>query len=213
MTVLTAVDCEHKYVPNIPDDDKSIQQVNGYVTGSADIRWTDDDFARFPDTTVKLTIAQMPDNNPLADILDVEPGAATDPGAVTWVKTKHAKKEVAVLYADASDVPALYKAIAGAGELAQTYLWLADWNLDENEAAALLGTEYGGFKVTGVQWASPASNPHTLLPGTNYALADCGCDLSVFSPVPRWTEPAARLVSVVAVATFSDGSKKSWSIS
>lgn len=215
MTVLTTVDTISKFVDNIPADFAGIQQVNGYITEvgtTGDIKWTDANWHRFPHY-VEKRIAQLPDNDPAADILDVETGAATDKAAIDWVKMLHAKLQPAVVYVDKSNVASLYSALGAVGELDQTYIWLADWSLDENEAAALLGTEYGGFKVVGVQWASPTSNPRTLLPGTNYTLADCGCDLSVFSPWPEWKGSARHIRSIVAVVTYDDGSKKSWTVS
>ena len=76
------------------------------------------------------------------------------------------------------------------------------------------GIQIGGFRVEMVQWASSSSNPDTILPGTNYTLKSAGCDLSVAIPFSSWKEPAktVSLVSVMAVATYSDGSKKSWSV-
>jgi hypothetical protein len=212
VSVLTAVDTIHKYVTNIPEDNPAIGQVQGYITGDADIRWTSEDWKRFPRYR-ELSIAQLPDNDPAAWVLDVEPNAATDLAAVDWTKKRHAAKRPAFIYVSKDNVAALYRSLAAAKEVDQTYIWLANWNLDQAEAEAMIGTEYEGFKVVGVQWASPTSNPKTYLPGTNYTLADCGCDLSVFAEsLPAWKEPAAHLVSVMAVATYSDGSKKSWSV-
>lgn len=210
-TVLTAVDTIHKYVDNIPANDPQIQRVMGYVTGSGDIPWDKADWDRFPHYE-KLTIAQRPNHDPAADFLDVEPYAAGDAEAIQWVKNRHAAKKSAHIYISASGVAELYKDLAAAKALDQTYLWLADWSLSVSEATALLGTEYDGIKVEMVQWASPTSNPKTLLPGTTYTLADAGCDLSVGIPLSRWREPAVKLVSVMAVATYSDGSRKSWSV-
>ena len=216
-TILTAVDTIHAYVNNIPADSSAIQQVNGYITErnpGDGIKWTEQDWARFPNY-VKKRIAQLPQNDPAADILDVEPGGATDPTAVAWVKARHDAKQAAHIYVDSANVQSLDDALKAADELSQTYLWLADWNLNETEATALLGTDYGGLRVEMVQWASPSSNPNTILPGTNYTLKNAGCDLSVAIPFSTWKEPvkAISLVSVMAVATYSDGSKKSWSVS
>lgn len=216
MTVLTAVDTIHAYVNNIPADSTAIQQVNGYITEAHPgdgIQWTTSDFDRFPHY-VKKTIAQLPYHDPAADILDVETGAATDPEAVLWVQGRHAAKQAAHIYVDKNNVPALFDALKAANELEQTYLWLADWSLNETEARTILGTDFGGFRVEMVQWASPSSNPNTILPGTNYTLKNAGCDLSVAIPFSTWQAPVnpVHLVSVMAVATFSDGSKKSWSV-
>ena len=37
----------------------------------------------------------------------------------------------------------------------------------------------GPFPVKAVQWASPSSNPGTLVPGTGLTLTQANCDLSV----------------------------------
>lgn len=217
MQVLTTVDTIHRYVPNIPADDPAIQAVCGYVTEvggpGGDIEWTSADFGRFPNY-VKHTICQLPAGNPAgAEIIDLETSAATDAEVVRWVKARHDAKLPAHIYADVANVPGVRQAVYGAGEQDQTYLWLANWNLDEQEATALLGTMYEGFMVEGVQWASPTSNPHTLLPGTSFTLLTSGCDLSVTIPFSGWKESTRHLVSVIAVATYSDGTKKSWTVS
>lgn len=214
-TVLTAVDTIHKYVNNIPADSPDIQQVNGYVTQvtpGSDIEWDQADWNRFP-KYVEKTIAQLPANDPSADILDVEQGAAwSEKAIVDWVRMRHAAQEPAHIYISKDNVPRLDALLTQAHLTDQVYLWLADWNLSEAEARLLLGTEYSGFRVEMVQWASPTSNPNTLLPGTNYTLADSGCDLSVAIPFSGWNHSKPHLVSVLSIATFSDGSRKTWSV-
>lgn len=210
--VLTAVDCIHTYVPNIPADNPAIQMVCGYITEvgtTANIKWDASDWARFPHYD-EVTIAQLPSNDPAADILDVETGAATDQAAVVWVRQRHDAGEAAVIYVDAANADDLYNSLHAAGETENVYLWLANWNLTMAQASALLGTVQHGLPVLGVQWASPSSNPRTYVPGTNYQLQDAGCDLSVFHPWPvgpalvpvpvpipvpapsNWTENAVR---------------------
>ena len=51
---------------------------------------------------------------------------------------------------------------------------IADWNLSEHLAGlAAYGDVYAG------QWASPTSNPNTVIPGTNHTLATANVDLNV----------------------------------
>jgi len=57
-------------------------------------------------------------------------------------------------------------------------LWIADWSLSEAEAVRLLSTS-GAYPVVAVQWASPASNPNTTVPGGAKTLAEANLDLSI----------------------------------
>lgn len=72
---------------------------------------------------------------------------------------------------------------------------LADWSLNEEQATALIGTLRHGMSVVGVQWASPSTNPDTVIPGTPLRLAEYNVDLSVVDanwvPSGGFTQSAA----------------------
>jgi hypothetical protein len=55
---------------------------------------------------------------------------------------------------------------------------VADWSLSEAEAAKILTTS-GDYPVVAVQWASPTSNPNTLVPGSHLTLSEANVDLSI----------------------------------
>ncbi|MGP0047848.1 MAG: hypothetical protein ACLPZR_03225, partial [Solirubrobacteraceae bacterium] len=69
-------------------------------------------------------------------------------------------------------------------------IWEADWNLSEAEATARLGTDLGnGAIIASIQFASPTSNPDTVIPGTSITLAQANADLSV--TLDAWMAKAA----------------------
>lgn len=91
---------------------------------------------------------------------------------------------------------------------------LANWDLNEEEASALLGTFIHGMTCVGVQWASDSSNPGTLIPGTNKTLSQVNCDLNVvdaawrpdvWNVVPAPPPPAPAPVSGLLVTVDAAG--------
>ena len=83
--------------------------------------------------------------------------------------------------------------------------WLSNWNLNEAEAAALIGTEIHGMTCRAVQWANPTYNAATLVPGSLLTLADAQVDLSVMDAswlaapkppaAPGWQAQALTMAS------------------
>ena len=178
----TMIDTVGANVSSIP---VTAEKVAGYVTGSGVVPWTAADWARFPHSG-HVRIDQSPAGHaPLAsDVLDVENLAATPATVPTWVKTRMAAgKPFSDVYASRSTVPRIVAALNAAGKPGwyggHVRLWLADWNLSHNDAAALVGTRLDGLLVVAVQWASPSSNPNTPLPGSHLTLRQANCDLSV----------------------------------
>jgi hypothetical protein len=164
---------------NIPT---SIEKVAGYVTGTRGIRWTSDDWARFSEEkTGQVHINQSPASGPMVgSVLDIETDAWTIADAVKAVGMRHAAGKGTCLYADADMLPALTDALTAAKvDAATTTLWVAAWSLDEDQAADEVGEDYRGFRVVAVQYASPSSNPKTILPGTDKTLKEANVDLSV----------------------------------
>jgi hypothetical protein len=197
MTAVAAmVDCTHAAVGSIP---ASTPKIAGYVTGSDGVCWTEADWRKFSGSTV--TIDQTPGGDTFAaghaDVFDVEAYAGTLAAAeadahrrqatVTAVKARQAAGFYSTIYISAANLAALKTALAGDPDvrLNQVGFWVANWSLSASEAAAQLGNE-----IVAIQWASPTSNPHTLLPGSRLTLAEANADLSV--TLASWyPEPAA----------------------
>jgi hypothetical protein len=179
MAVATTVmiDTIHADVGNIP---VNTPKVAGYSTGTPDIRWTAADWDRFP-RSGKVRINQDGSTDvseaSIANVADFEVGAFTEAQVVEWVKLRKHSHIASAIYVAASNRASLTSALREAG-LTGVDLWVADWSLSEAEAAKMLTTS-GDYPVVAVQWASPASNPDTLVPGSAKTLAEANVDLSI----------------------------------
>lgn len=191
---------------NIP---ASMPRIGGYVTGSDNILWPKAQFARFGGKPMaRINQSANPQAN-VGNVLDVENGAATIAEAAKWAKATPGPS----IYINQSQVDELTAALKAAG-IVTCSLWLADWNLSQDEAVAKLKTRINGYPIQAVQFASPSSNPGTVLPGTSLTLKAANVDLSV--AVPGWLVPPAPPVTAPAplppaeiVITFTsrDGGK------
>lgn len=170
-------------VDNLP---KGTRKVAGYVTGSGGIAWDAEDWSQVPNA-VKVRIDQSPDGHAAlsSDVLDVENGAATPATAVAWVKARIAAGITwSTIYGSADKLGSVHAALEAAGPhgwyFGHVYAWLADWNLNEQQASAMLGQQASGLTIVAVQWASPTSNPNTPVPGdpTGKTLAQANIDIS-----------------------------------
>jgi hypothetical protein len=179
MAVATAImiDTIHDDVGNIP---VSTPKVAGYVTGTPDIQWTAADWARFP-RSGKVQINQDGSTDvreaSVADVADCEPGAFTQQQVLEWVKLRKHSHLACAVYVSASEQSSLTSALREAGYTGVD-LWIANWSLSEAEATELLTTS-GDYPVVAVQWASPVSNPNTLVPGGAQTLSEANVDLSI----------------------------------
>ena len=195
------IDAIHANVGNVP---ASTPKVAGYVTGTPDIRWTHQDWQRFPRAGT-LRIDQSPGlaeyASNAASVADIEPGAGTVGAFVTASQSRLRLHRLLWFYGTQSVISQVSAALTAAGiPLSECGAWLANWNLSEAEADAALGTAIAGIRLVGVQWASPTSNPGTKVPGSNLTLAQAQVDLSV--TVPSWfathTLPPARAEAEVS---------------
>jgi hypothetical protein len=176
--VITMIDAIHGCVSSIP---ARAPKVAGYVTGSGDVQWTAQDWARFA-TTAKVRINQMPGTDPLlGDVLDVEDGAWTNEEAAQACKERQQHRLEINLYTSQGNVTPLLNACVAAGVTAGN-LWVANYSLSEAEATAMVVHRSGPWPIQAVQWAAPQSNPDTLIPGSSLTLAAGNCDLSVTAP-------------------------------
>jgi hypothetical protein len=214
MTAITGmVDATHASVPDVPD---TVVKVALYVTGTPDVQCTTADRDKFRHSAV-VTIDQSPDGAWFgagrADVFDVEPRAGTDAAAeakaarrqasVSAVKQRQAGGFDSTIYVDQSSLPDLRARLAADKDvrLNKVAFWVADWSLNEHEAADQLGND-----IVAIQWASPLSNPDTLVPGSHLTLAQANVDLSVTlaswyprpdvkpAPVPRVKHHRVRKV-------------------
>ena len=162
---------------NIP---ATTPKVAGYVTGTGDVPWTAADWARFPQAG-HVRIDQSPTLTAWAtsaDVADMETGAATEGTVIAQGLVRQDKGWWSFAYVSQANLASLADAAHAAG-LTRLQYWVANWNLDEAEAAAQLGGD-----IVAVQWASPTSNPDTIVPGGTQTLADANIDISV--TIPSW---------------------------
>jgi hypothetical protein len=190
------VDFTHSAVGNVPNS-SAFEYVAGYTSGTSNIEWTAADWAKYTQQH-HIRIEQGYGGFSVArstyDMLDMETGAWTPAGVVSAVNSAITDGyEYTTVYA----VPSGLQTLAGlmtAEEIASTDCVVANWNLNQTQAAALVGTKMYGFLVRGVQWASPTSNPNTILPGTSLTLRQANVDLNEVQAgwvpsVPRGTLP------------------------
>jgi hypothetical protein len=182
----------------------------GYVSGSGGVQWTQADFDRFAGSKVFKYYQGVGPTPPIHrfDIIDVESGAVTPQqaadivrervqGGIPWSTAYGTDSALAQVSADV-------RAMGAAVWNGHVNCILADWNLNEAEAAAKVGTFIHGMSCVGVQWASPSSNPQTFIPGTLLTLAEMNADLNVidanwvpsggFTPLPTPPAPPAPVV-------------------
>lgn len=179
---------------NIP---VSAPKVAGYVTGSGDVPWPPAEWARFTQAG-HVRIDQSPNltawASGAADVADMENGAATQATVIIQGLVRQAKGWWSFVYVSAANLAGLQEAAKAAG-FTKVQFWVANWNLSEAEAADQLGGD-----IVSIQFASPTSNPDTVVPGGTQTLAQANVDLSV--TIPAWfayRPPAPAVTTGVVV--------------
>ena len=163
--------------------------IAGYTSGTPDIVWTVNDWNRFPrqhHIRIEQGYGGFTPNMFDYDVLDLERGAWTPQAAADEVERRVlAGFTWTTLYASDADLATTAELIKAKGE----HIWighvdcgLANWNLNQVEASALVGTFVHGMTCRYVQYASPTSNPDTILPGTSMTLSQANVDLSEVDP-------------------------------
>lgn len=153
-TPLYGVDCTHVNVSHLPHADVYA----GYITGSSDIKWTDNDWSNYPNA---IRIDQSPVNTTLdetADVLDFENGAATVADIGPWTKAAWNNFHNAVrpgqrepcIYASQNSITTVVNALVSAGERAN--LAIANYGLTRAEAEIMVENAAGPFPVVWVQY-------------------------------------------------------------
>jgi hypothetical protein len=182
LTIVDMIDAIHANVAGIP---ASITKVAGYDTGTASIRWTDQDWLRFPHAghiVIEQGFGPLDLFKP--NTFDVEFQALTAALIPGIVRARVAAGiDETTVYASDGVLSQIASAMIASGLnnelLHHLDCWLADWNLNRASAANLIGTRVHGMVCRAVQWASPTSNPHTLVPGSHLDLQQLQVDLSV----------------------------------
>ena len=150
-----------------------------YMTGSHDIKWTLSDTRRFPnctfirvDQTASLDVYQAGG----AELADVERGAGTMSEFIKAAKVRASKHWPNNLYCSLSNFTPAISAVHNAGLTGQVNYHIADYDMSMDQAIRFIRTNND---VMAVQFASPTSNPRTLVPGTAHTLKEVNCDLSI----------------------------------
>jgi hypothetical protein len=150
-----------------------------YITGTDGVPWTPEEIDRFRQQgTEVILVNQGFGQGPAAaldgDEFDVEAGAWTLSGLRMVVAKRRDVHWSTRVYCTWSNYSVIKEALAQDGTGRSVFFRIADWNLDQHMAELELHADvYAG------QWASPTTNPATLIPGTSLTLAEAGADLSV----------------------------------
>ena len=149
-----------------------------YVTGTPDIAWTAAQLAdpRYAHASLYRIDQGFGSKGPFgADEYDVEQGAWTVPEIVSVILQRDNIRWSTRVYCSRQARLEIMADLAP-GAQRSVFFRIADWSLSEAEAARSLGGNIYAW-----QWASPSSNPRTLLPGTGLTLTEAQCDLNVIS--------------------------------
>lgn len=146
-----------------------------YTTGTADVKWPNGSWADVKAHQVIRVDQGFHSASPFdADEFDIEAGAWTVRAIADVVARREERSMITRLYGGWDKYGLVSEELAAAEMFGNVYWRIADWNLSEQEAALALG-----FNVYAVQWASPTSNPATIIPGTSTSLKTANADLSV----------------------------------
>lgn len=175
------IDTVHVTVNNVPAD---APKVAGYTTGTPDIQWTAGDWSRFK-RSARVRINQHPAiTDSGLDVIDLEARDWTLGLAIEECLRRKRRGIRTTIYLSLSRLIQTRLAVSAAGLVGFVRFWIADWDLSRDEAIAHLGGD-----IVAVQYASPSSNPNTMMPGSRLTLAQANGDLSVtvkhWHPVPR----------------------------
>lgn len=160
VTPVLVYDATHDNIGALPEG----AQVAGYTTGiGTDIRWTAADFAAHPGAVRIDQDAAASD--PTADVLDIEAGAATPASAPGWVKRALASRasqarpgqRSPAVYMSQSVVTDVVNALMAGGISSGVGLWVADFNLTQEQATQMVLNASGPFPVIGVQFHDAGS--------------------------------------------------------
>ena len=154
IATVTVADAIHANISHLPKGAPAA----GYSTGTGLVPWTDADWRAHPGA---VRICQNPGaTDTTADVLDVEAGAATTGMAARWAEAAAASVARGIrpgqrhpaIYMSLSMVTPVVNALIAGGIREGVSLWVANWNLTEAEASALVAHAGGPFPIIGVQY-------------------------------------------------------------
>jgi hypothetical protein len=165
-------DCPGENAPSLP---ASVPVIWPYVTGPPSIKWTPANIGRFTHSKIILVDQGFESRSPFdADEFDVESGAWTIEEISGIIAERRTRRWSTRLYGTWGTYGATKEVLAARGTGQSVFWRIADWDLNQHYAdLELHGDVYAG------QWASPSSNPDTILPGTHLTLAEANADLNV----------------------------------
>ena len=157
MELITVIDCTGANLAAV-DPPKDVLMA-GYSTGTHGVPWSDAQFAQHPGAVV---IDQSPADTPAdetADVLDVEPMAATIADIPVWVHAawtsyragRRPGQRTPTVYVEESELTPAANALNAAGITNGVNLWLSE-PMSEAAAEHLVKTASGPFPIIGVQY-------------------------------------------------------------
>ena len=157
MELTTVYDCTGANLGKFPIPPNV--KMAGYITGSNGVPWTPPQFAAHPGA---IRIDQSPFNTPndeTADLLDIEPGAATVADAPGWVTNAKEDFRAArrpgqrwpTIYVEQSELTPVANALVAASIRSGVNLFLTK-PMTQAQAVHLVETAGGPFPIVGVQY-------------------------------------------------------------
>lgn len=172
-------DCLASSIKYLPANTPAIWPYITGTTSAPDVEWPASAILSFQRSGAHITRVNQgfqqnaQDDAFHGDEFDVESGAWSVSDAITIIGLRRTKKWSTRIYCSWDDYQPIKQSCARAGTAGSLYFRIADWSMSEPRAAQLWGDIYA------VQWASPSSNPNTLIPGTQTTLRAAGADLNV----------------------------------
>lgn len=197
MQIVTMFDTIGTDAGNIPP---GAVKVAGYVTGTPDIMWNASAWARF-DRAGRVRVDQSPAGGAYAlhmangkpaidaDVYDMELRAGTADRFAELAPQRHAAGAGNCGYGTPTTraaAAAALDAMPGLEWRGSFGWWLADPNLNEAEADALIGQVIDGFYTVAVQWATPTTNPDTPVPGSTSGATLKSANLDLNRALAAW---------------------------
>jgi hypothetical protein len=183
-TISWGIDCIGSSVGNLVVAGAKPGAIWPYCTGSDGIAWSPGEIDHFRKQGAKVFLVnqgyeQTPDDALHGDEFDYESGAWRLADLMQVIANRRKVSWSTRVYCAWSGYAEIKQLMTRAGITRSVFFRIADWNLDQYMAdLELHGDVYAG------QWASPTSNPSTLIPGTTMTLAEANADLSVFLRIP-----------------------------